>query len=150
MPALPLIEAARALGERRGTVLRWIAEGAPCARRGSRGRGKSTLVDPLALAAWRRSTTAEQQLLAVAAEVPDIVGDAVYEAFVETTGPHKRGAAEPLADAAYLVTVALLDRLRRDAPDVPEYTSTMQPEKMRVLRLILSDARKVSPNDRET
>lgn len=116
---------------------RWIGDGAPVARRGGRGRGRSTLVDVAALSAWR-SGHAEDYPHILAGEVSEIVAAAMYEAFVAIEGPHKRAAAGVLAGAWYLATSALLDRLRQDATDVPELRA--QPEKVLMLRSIFDDS----------
>jgi hypothetical protein len=56
MPAVSLSVAARELGKNPSTLRRWIAEGAPCARRGGSGRGKGALVDLDALRRWKALT----------------------------------------------------------------------------------------------
>ena len=47
--ALPMDAAAEQLGTTRRTLERWIREGAPVVRRGARGRGRRTLVNPAAI-----------------------------------------------------------------------------------------------------
>jgi hypothetical protein len=59
--------------------------------------------------------------------VPEIVAAAVAEAFRGASGPHKRGCADVLAAAWYVVTVAVLDRIRRECPDVPEVETVPEP-----------------------
>lgn len=49
---MPLKEAAGELGVSSITLRRWIAQGAPVARRGGRGRGNATLIVPDAVKAW--------------------------------------------------------------------------------------------------
>lgn len=112
--------AAEVLGISVPTLRRWIARGAPVSRRGRRGRGSATLVDPVAVTAWRGScdVTDHADLVVLAAELPELVGAAVAEAFHHVDGPHKRACAGVLAGAWYLVVLALLDRLRHDVPDL--------------------------------
>jgi len=79
-------------------------------------------VDVAAVRAWRGSCEAvgHADLEVLAAELPELVADAVAEAFREVTGPHKRATAGALAATWYQVTVALLDRIRRDVPHVAD------------------------------
>lgn len=142
MTAVPLPEAARALGLSTRQLERDIVAGAPVARRGSRGRGHATLVDVVALEAWRRSR--DDRLRMYAAELPELIAGAVWAAFVAETGPHKRALAGALASAWYQVSTAALDRARRDVPDLPELSAL--PEKITALRRILSDTRTVCPS----
>lgn len=137
LKSLSIAAAAAALGERRGTIERWIREGAPVVQHGTRGRGKRTLVDVVALDAWRNGTRCEVLLLELAAVVPDLIADAIDGAFCAVSGPHKRALAEPLSAAWYVASVALLDRLRRDAPAIPELSAV--PEKITRLRSIFGD-----------
>lgn len=139
--AVDLAVAARELGVAPETVRRWVAAGAPAARRGARGRGRRTLVDPAALAAWRRSCAAEgsnRELDAhrLAADLPNAIADAVDAAFRLAEGPHKRASAGLLAAAWFLSSTAVLDRLRELEPDVAELA--VLPEKIRHLRGISS------------
>jgi hypothetical protein len=136
---LPLIDAARELDIAPSTLRRWIASGAPCARRGSRGRGRCTLVDPAALDAWRRAQTAEAQLLALAADLPELLADAIYAlAMSVDDGQDKRRVFGALVSAWYAATTTALDRIRLDAPAVADVSAL--PQKIRALRLILDDA----------
>jgi hypothetical protein len=136
MSAVTIRDAARALGVSAPTVRRWLRDGAPVLRRGGRGRGRVALLDVDALAAWRRMRdggTAHDALVVLAAEIPELVADAMHEAFVLVDGPHKRACAGALAGAGYLAIVALLDRMRRDDQRVPEVTTL--PAKIDQLRL---------------
>ena len=153
---LPVADAAVQLGCSARQVERLIARGAPVVRRGSRGRGRSTLLDVGAVAAWVRTHAVNSvdhetgtpevlvpnncpadSLLVLANDVPTLVADAVYATFVAVDGPHKRAVAGVLAGAAYSVTVALLDRIRVDAAGVAELDSL--PEKINQLRRIFGD-----------
>lgn len=105
------------------------------------------MVDPQAIAAWRRSCNAgealpDDRLLALAAEVPELVAEAVADAFKRIQGAHKRPMAGVLAATGFAVTVAILDRLRREAPAVPELETL--PEKLVTLRAIFDDSGKVN------
>lgn len=124
------------------TVRRWLRAGAPQVRRGRRGRGGGALVSVPALQAWRAGrrepcgASIEREradLVILAAEVPELLAGAVFEAFCEIEGPRKRLMGEPLALAWYLATTATLDRLRRDCPAVPEL-QPIPPEKIEYLR----------------
>ena len=122
MAAVPIPAAADALEVSVPTLRRWIAAGAPVAARGRRGRGGRALVDPAAVAAWRGSAAATDHadLIVFAADVPQLVADAVADAFLQVEGPHKVSMAGPLAATWYAVTVALLDRLRQDVPTLTD------------------------------
>jgi hypothetical protein len=125
--ALPLRDAAAALGVGQATLRRWLRAGAPQARRGARGRGRAALVDPAAVAAWHRASGTQDALRAIAGEVPGLLADAVDDYFRGVVGPHKRPCAGELAGAWYVVTVAVLDRIRRECPDVPEVEAVPEP-----------------------
>lgn len=145
MAQVGIVDAARALGISERALRRDIAAGAPVLRRGSRGRGRAALLDVDAIAAWRRSRAprSDDRLLVLAAEVPEIIGGAMHEAFALVDGPHKRLVAGALAGAGYMAIVALLDRLRREAPSVPE-ASTLPPKIIR-LRQIFGTSGSLEP-----
>lgn len=116
-----IADAALALGVSESTVRRWIAAGAPVARRGGRGRGNATLVDLDAMAAWLTECDAETALVAFAGRVPELVAQAMDEAFRMIEGPHKRALAEPLVVAWYLACAAVMEAAGTDAPEaLPE------------------------------
>lgn len=127
--AQPLRQAAAELGIAPRTLRRWLAAGAPTVTRGRRGRGGRALVDPQAVRAWRLSCEAIEHadLEVLAAELPELVAAAVFEAFRECEGPHKRQTAGVLAGVWYFVTVALLERLRRDVPELRD-PATVPPQ----------------------
>ena len=83
MTARPLPEAARALGVSTSTLRRWMQAGAPVARRGRRGRGCRALLDPVAVQAWREGERgdADAALRDLAGRLPELIGDAMAEAF---------------------------------------------------------------------
>jgi phage terminase Nu1 subunit (DNA packaging protein) len=117
---LPVPDAARQLGVSVPTLRRWIASGAPLARRGRRGRGRATLIDPVAVAAWR---AAQAPSLAVAAAgLPEVLADALADALVQAEGCDKRRLAAVLAGAWYSAAVRVMDHLRLTDADVPDVT----------------------------
>jgi hypothetical protein len=120
LTAVPLPAAARELRVSVPTLRRWIRAGAPQARRGRRGRGGRALVDPAAIVAWRRFGKAcdDAALVVLASELPELVAAAVWQSFVNVEGMRKAPVAGVLAGCWYVVTVALLDRLRRDVPEL--------------------------------
>lgn len=128
--------AALELGISEPTLRRWIAAGAPVARRGRRGRGDATLIDPDAIAAWRGARPDELRVLA--GEIPELVAEACWSAFMLVEGPHRTACAGVLAGAWYVVTVALLDRLRRSGLDLADPAI---PGKIAQLRAIFEHSR---------
>lgn len=145
MTALPLPQAAAELRVSPRTLRRWLRQGAPTVARGRRGRGGRALVDPRAIAAWRLSCEAVEHadLEVFAAELPELVADAMLEAFREVDGPHKRAAAGVLAGAWYVVTVRALDRLRRDVPELRD--PEVLPAQIGHLRTIYAGLRRTEP-----
>lgn len=136
--AVSIPDAAAALDVSEATLRRWIAAGAPQARRGGRGRGRAALVDPHAVAAWHRAQGPQARpmdtLETLAADLPDVLAQAAWAAFMECDGPQRRQLAGVLAAAWYLAACAVADRIRRDAPDIadPEHL----PEPIERLRKI--------------
>lgn len=124
---MPIPDAARALGVGEATLRRWIQRGCPVAARGRRGRGCRTMIDPVAVRAWHRAQGGEDALLAFAGAVPELVAEAVNRSFLATDGPHKRAVAGVLGGCWYLVTTAILDRLREHSPDIPEVSTLPEP-----------------------
>lgn len=131
--AFPIYEAAAALDMGESTLRAWIAKGAPVARRGRRGRGCATLVDPAAVAAWRRAVDGQDAALALAGQLPELVADAVYQSFIEAEGVPKTALAGILAATWYRVAAALLDHLRESCPEIP---APSEPQKIALLRAI--------------
>lgn len=137
MTAEPLPAAAAELGITSRTLRRWISEGAPVSRRGQRGRGCVTLVDPAAISAWRSGTRApDAALRAFAARIPEILADAAMQTFMAVQGAHKRPSADVLAAAWYLGVTRLLDALRAEGVEVEDPTDATLPEKIGHLRAI--------------
>jgi hypothetical protein len=134
MTVLPLADAARELEVSEGTVRRWLAAGAPAARRGGRGRGRRTLIDPEAVRAWRRQGDDARADLAqaLASELPEMVASACVDAY--RLAPDKRGAAFAAVATWQLVTGALVDRLRVEAPALSD--PAVIPEAIERLRKI--------------
>lgn len=132
MTALPLADAAHALEVSESTLQRWIAAGAPIARRGYRGRGRRTLIEVEAVRAWRRQGDDDRAdyARALAGQLPGLIGDACAEAL--RLAPDKRDGAWIVVCVWQLVTGALLDSLRTDAADLPE--PTVVPEAIERIR----------------
>jgi hypothetical protein len=89
------------------------------------------LIDVEAVLAWRRSrdaVVAADALLILSAEIPELIATALYDAHTLADGAHKKDFAGALAGAWYVVTTALLDRLRKDSANIPDVTAT--PEKI--------------------
>lgn len=137
MRARRIADAARELGVSVPTLKRWLRQGAPVAHRGRRGRGCRTLVDPAAIRAWRQAqdadhAQAEAALRTLAGRIPQLLADAVEEAF--RLAPDKRGAAWTACAAWQLSVVAVLDHLRECGADVGDPDTI--PESMERLRKI--------------
>lgn len=135
--ALPIPAAAAALGVSVPTLKRWIGQGAPVARRGRRGRGCRTLLDPEAIRAWRQAQDAdhaqvEAVLRALAGRIPELLADAAAEAF--RLAPDKRGAAWTACAAWQLSLAAVLDHLRECGADISDPDAI--PESIERLRKI--------------
>lgn len=117
--ALPLPEAARQLGIGASTLRRWVAAGAPTARRGRPGRGGQALYDPQAIASWRAAGSAPKveptdQALDVRAallDLPELIVETIAGHYRDVEGPHKRALAAEFAAVAYLILFALEDRI---------------------------------------
>lgn len=124
---MPIPDAAQELGVSVATLRRWIQRGCPVASRGRRGRGCRTLVDPVAVRAWRRQSDGSDFARTLAGYIPELVGEAVNRSFLATDGPHKRAVAGVLGGCWYLVTTAILDRLREHSPDIPEVSTLPEP-----------------------
>jgi hypothetical protein len=123
-PLLPLAECARALRISVSQLRHDVEHGCPQARQGRRGHGGRALFDPVVVAAWRarRAGVADDAALLrlIAAELPEIFAAAIDAQFNNIEGPHKRAMGRELARSWFLVTTAALDRLRKDAPAIPE------------------------------
>lgn len=137
MSALPVPAAAAALGVSVPTLKRWIGRGAPVARRGRRGRGCRTLIDPEAIRAWRQAQDADRAqveavLRTLAGRVPELLAEAAAEAF--RLAPDKRGAAWTACAAWQLSVAAVLDDLRACGADISDPDAI--PESIERLRKI--------------
>ena len=136
-------QAALALDLPESTLRFWIdRRGCPVARKGGRGRGRATLVDPVAIRRWMDGrdqptapTTEHDVMLAYAERLPALLADALYNAWRETDGPAKRQLAASVACAWYQAASAELDRLRDLHPDIPHVTTV--PEAIVKLKLIV-------------
>lgn len=137
MTARSTEEAARELRVSEPTLRRWIADGAPVARKGRRGRGCQTLIDPLAIRAWRAAQSADPEavehvLRDLAGRVPELVAGAIAEAF--RACPSKRdpaGLAWMGAAGWALIVGAFLDLLHERLPDLDEPAIPESVERLR-------------------
>lgn len=115
--AMPVATAARALGVSESTLRRKIRAGCPVARRGGRGRGKRTLIDPDAVRAWEAGG-GDAALRELAGRIPEALGDAMFEAF--RRAPDKRNGAWIAAYGWQLAVYAIHDEIgERIAEDLP-------------------------------
>lgn len=121
--AVPVHLAALELGVRVPTLRRWIAAGAPVARRGTRGRGRATLVEPAAVASWRASQRVT--LAAAAAAIPAVLAGALADALERAEGLPKQRTAGLLAFAWYLAATRCMDHLREVDPAVADVTEPL-------------------------
>lgn len=119
---VPIARAAAVLGVSEGTVRRWIAGGAPVARRGGRGRGRVTLLDPAAIEAWRASQgnagNTEAALREFAGRIPELLGEAVYQAF--QGAPDKRNGAWVAVAAWQFAVLGIFDALAEELGELPD------------------------------
>jgi len=143
-----IAEAARLLNCSPRTLHRWVAAGAPVVHEGRRGRGSGYLIDPAAVAAWRRGEGSD--LSRLAAHLPRRIADVVYAAFVKSSAPppdhnHDGIANRPVclpahfrarfaADLWISVALEVLAALREADPTVGSIKGT--PEAIRMLRQI--------------
>jgi transposase-like protein len=133
---LPLADAARALGERPGTLRRWVREGCPVVRRGHRGRGSATLVDPSEVQTWRQANTTDAVVLEIAAGLLNVTAIATDNALKKIEGIDKRRMGGILAAVWYETTTATLDYLRTKCTAVPEIEQLPRPiERLREIAL---------------
>ena len=123
MRAIPLDTAATELGVAPGTLRRWIREGAPVARQGARGRGRQTLVCVADIDTWRRSDGAERAMLNLAARVPELIADAVDDAYRDAHNVNKHVLAGVMVATWYRATTQVLDHMRELHPSVPDVDS---------------------------
>lgn len=138
-------QAARELQISPAKLRRLLAQGAPQARRGRRGRGGAAMLDPGAISAWCGLARDPDGLPRVlASELPEILAAAIWTAFVETEGPHKTPCAGVLADAWYLCATAVRDRLAELDSSIPEITTV--PLQIDHLRDINRNSGKVGPS----
>jgi len=119
---LPISDAARALDVSPATLRRMLAQGAPAARTGGKGRGRCTLVDPAAIAAWRRSPAASVEAAPSGPGIDrlaELVAKACARVFELTEGrPRRHEAAALLAAAGYAITAAIADELGHPEPNL--------------------------------
>lgn len=133
---MPIEAAAQALDVSVPTLRRWIRRGCPVLCRGSRGRGHALLLDPGQVTAWRQAGDVEAMTLELAAQVPDVLANAMLQALQQAQGPHKRQLAGSLTAAWYFASCVILDNLREKVPTVPELVAA--PEAITRLQKIAS------------
>ena len=136
MTALPVNQAAAALGVPCGTLRRWLREGCPAVTRGRRGRGHAALVDPAQVLQWREAGERDRIYLELAGAVPAVLARATCESARRAEGIDKRRLAGVLAAAWYLNTAAVLDHLRESCPAVPDVDKDAFPDEIEQLRKI--------------
>ena len=119
-PQLPLDQAALQLGVAPVTLRRWIAQGAPVARAGQRGRGRRALVDPVAIAAWRAAPAAVEGPIAPTLtfkRAEALIAGACAEVYsLAAAAPRDFGAAEVIAALGYRIVVAIAEELGAPEP----------------------------------
>lgn len=96
MTALAIPDAASELGVSTCTLRRWIAAGCPVARRGGRGRGRLTMVDPERVRAWR----AGDNLARPPTDFSGIVADRALATVAEFSAQTRTGAEARILRAA--------------------------------------------------
>lgn len=113
---LPIPEAAQRLGVSPTTLRRWIAEGAPVARHGRRGRGGGALLRPSEVAAWRHSQVVPRASVSVE-RLATIVATVCGELFDATDGWPRRAALAGLSAAiGYAITAEIAEELGQQEP----------------------------------
>lgn len=132
--ALPISDAALALGIPQTELRALIAAGAPVAQRGGKGRGNCTLVDPEAVRTWRAASANERLLQTLAAELPEVLATAMAESHALATGLSKGQLAAVLAGAWYVAATRALDALRAHSSAIPDLS--VVPTAVRKLREI--------------
>jgi len=132
--ALPVNQAAAALGVPCGTLRRWLREGCPAVTRGRRGRGQAALVDPAQVLQWREAGERDRIYLELAGAVPAVIAHAACESMRMAGGIDKRRLAGVQAATWYVATNAVLDHLRERCPSVPELADV--PEEIQQLQKI--------------
>lgn len=118
MNAVPIPDAARALGISPATLRRWIRRGCPVAVRGRRGRGLATLVDPGEVRAWRQAGGREAALLALASSLPDVLAGGIEKAHQLAEGTDKRRLAGILAATWFVASARVLEHLHELHPAI--------------------------------
>lgn len=115
---LPIAKAAEVLGERPGTLRRWIREGLPH-QPGRKGAGGATLVDIESARSWRGASLGEQELLALANDIPRLLAASMFDCWRLCDGPDKTRLAGVLCVVWYSSTSVLLNHLREQNAAVP-------------------------------
>lgn len=135
MNAVPIPDAARALGISPATLRRWMREGCPVASRGRRGRGLAAMINPGEVRAWRQAGEREAVLLALASSLPDVLAGGIEKAHQLAEGTDKRRLAGILAGAWFLASAAILETLHELHPAIAPDPRAV-PDKIERLRKI--------------
>jgi hypothetical protein len=118
-------DAAAALGVSVPTLRRLLRAGAPQAVQGRRGRGRRALIDVVAVRAWRAAQSGREGdfadvLRIVAGDVPKILAESAWRAFLDVNATDKRQIAGALGAAWYLGATAVRDYLTHFGCELPE------------------------------
>lgn len=131
---LPIGSAAKELHVSVSTLRRMIAQGAPVAKRGGRGRGKQALIDPKAIEAWLDSCDGEAALYAFSCRVPELLADAIAEAY--KVAPNKQDVPFLLCWVWQSAVIEILDYLKTKSPEIN--TDPEIPESIARIRKLVS------------
>lgn len=118
--SLPVVEAARELGMRPGTLRRMIRTGCPTVNRGRRGRGHATRVDVAQVRQWLGADVRERAAQEAADAAVAALAAAMREAWRQADGLPKGRLAGIFAASWYSTACAVIDRLREMNPAIPE------------------------------
>lgn len=131
---LPIGAAAKELHVSVSTLRRMIADGAPVAKRGGRGRGRQALIDPKAIIAWLNSCDGEAALYTFSDRVPELLADAIEEAYQAV--PDKRDVPTVLCWVWQFAVSKLIDDLRDKSPEIQD--PEVIPESIARIRKLVS------------
>lgn len=137
--ALPVRDAAPVLGLTPRALRRLIRrDGAPVVRRGRKGAGGATLVDPRAIRAWldARDLPDERVVHEIDSTLLLVIGDALHDVWQATDGDmNKRKLARVFVAAYDTLSMRVHATLRHYAPTLPD-TDTTLPDSVRRMALV--------------